>query len=65
MALRLHSGRRAQVPEGALRTPASALAKTAEQVAHERLTPAVLNHSYRCCSYGVAIASLEGIDVER
>src|SRR5688572_31201184 len=53
MALRVHSGRRAQVPERALRTPSSALTKTAERVAHERLTPAVLNHSYRCYSYGV------------
>ena len=59
------SGAETQVPERALRTPASAPANTAEQVAHERLTPAVLNHSYRCYSYGVAIASLEGIDVDR
>ena len=65
LALRLHSGRRAQVPERALRTPPSALTKTAEQVAHQRLTPAVLNHSYRCYSYGVAIAALEDIDVDR
>jgi hypothetical protein len=65
MALRVHSGRRAQVPERALRTSPSALTETAEQVAHERLTPAVLNHSYRCYSYGVAIAALEDIDVDR
>lgn len=65
MALGLHSGRRAQVPERALRTPSSALTRTAEQIAHQRLTPAVLNHSYRCYSYGVAIAALEDIDVDR
>jgi HD domain len=65
MALRLHSGRRAQVPEWALRTPPSALTKTAEQVACQRLTPTVLNHSYRCYSYGVAIAALEDIDADR
>jgi HD domain-containing protein len=65
MALRLHSGRRAQVPEGALRTPPSALTRTAEQVARQRLTPALLNHSYRCYSYGVAIAALEDVDVDR
>lgn len=65
MALRLHSGRRAQVPERALRTPSSVLTRTAEECARERLTPAVLNHSYRCYSYGVALAALEGIDVDR
>lgn len=65
MALRVHSGRRAQVPERALRTPSSALTETAEQVAHQRLTPALLNHSYRCYSYGVAIAALEDIDADR
>lgn len=65
MALRLHSNRRAQVPERDLRTPSSALTRTAEQVAHQRLTPAVLNHSYRCYSYGVVIAALEDIDVDR
>jgi hypothetical protein len=65
LALRLHSGRRAQVPERALRTPSSVLTRTAEQVAHERLTPAVLNHSYRCYSYGVTLASLEDVDVDR
>ena len=65
MALRVHSGRRAQVPERARRTPPSALTRTAEQVALQRLTPAVLNHSYRCYSYSVAIAALEDIDVDR
>jgi len=65
MALRVHSGRRAHLPERALRTPTSALTRTAEQVAHQSLTPALLNHSYRCYSYGVAIATLEDIDVDR
>jgi HD domain len=65
MALRVRPGRRAQVPERARRTPPSALTKTAEQVAHQRLTPALLNHSYRCYSYGVAIAALEDIDADR
>ncbi len=64
MALRVHSGRRARVPDRALRTPPSALTKTAEQVALQRLTPALLNHSYRCYSYGVALAALEDIDVD-
>jgi hypothetical protein len=65
MALRVHSGRRARVPERALSISPSALTRTAEQVAHERLTPAMLNHSYRCYSYGVAIAVLEYIEVDR
>jgi hypothetical protein len=64
MALRLDSGRRAQVSDRALRIPSSVLTRTAEQVAHERLTPAVLNHSYRCYSYGVALAELEASDVD-
>jgi hypothetical protein len=65
MALRVDSGRRAQVPERALHPSPSALTRIAEQVAHERLNAGVLNHSYRCYSHGVAIAALEGIDVDR
>ncbi|HWL36632.1 MAG TPA: HD domain-containing protein [Frankiaceae bacterium] len=65
MLLHLHSGRRAHLPERALRMPSSVLTKTAEQVAHERLTPALLNHSYRCYSFGVALAALEDVDVDR
>jgi hypothetical protein len=65
LALRIHSGRRAQVPDRALRAPSSVLTRTAEQVAHQRLTPALLNHSYRCYSYGVALADLEDVDVDR
>ena len=65
LALRIHSGRRAQVPEQALRTPSSVLTRTAERVARERLTPALLNHSYRCYSYGVAFADLETVEVDR
>jgi hypothetical protein len=65
MALRLHSGRRAQVSDRALRTPTSVLTTTAEQVAQERLTPAMLNHSYRCYAFGAALAELENVDVDR
>lgn len=65
MLLHLHSGRRAHLPERALRAPSSVLTKTAEQVAYEHLTPALLNHSYRCYAYGVALAALEGVDVDR
>jgi len=61
----VHSGRRTQVPERALRTPRSARTGTAERVASQCLSPAVLNHSYRCCSHGVAIAALEDVDVDR
>lgn len=65
MALRLHSGRRADVPAEALTAPVSVLTRAAEQAARERLTPAVFNHSYRCYSYGVALAALEEVDVDR
>jgi hypothetical protein len=65
MALRLHSGRRAQVPERALRAPSSVLTRAAEQVADDRLTPALLNHSYRCYGFGAALAAIEDLDVDR
>ena len=64
MALRLHSGRRARLPAKALLTPSSVLTRTAEHVARERLTPALLNHSYRCFRYGAALAALENVDVD-
>jgi hypothetical protein len=65
MLLRLHSGRRKQLPPRALLTPSSALTRAAEQQAQQRLSPAVLNHSYRCYLFGVALAAIEQIDVDR
>ena len=65
MALRLHSGRRAHVPPAAVRPPSSVLTREAERVAQERLSPALLNHGWRCFSFGAALAALERIDVDR
>jgi hypothetical protein len=65
MLLRLNSGRRTQLPDRTLRTPSSALTRAAEQLAQQRLSPALLSHSYRCYLFGVALGSLEQIDVDR
>jgi hypothetical protein len=65
MLLRLNSGRRAQLPARELRVPSTALTRAAETQAQQRLSPALLNHSHRSYLYGVALASLEHIDVDR
>lgn len=65
MLLRVNSGRRTGLPARALRTPSSILTHTAEQQAQQRLPAALLNHSYRCYLFGVALGSLEQIDVDR
>ncbi|MDQ1631493.1 MAG: hypothetical protein QOC80_1465 [Frankiaceae bacterium] len=65
MLLRLHRGRHAQLPRRALRTPASVLTRAAEEEARFRLSPALLNHSYRCFLWGVALGALDDIDVDR
>lgn len=65
MLLRLHPGRRAHLPERALRTPSSVLTRSAEQVANEQLSPPLLNHSYRCYLFGATLAALEDVDVDR
>jgi len=65
MALGIHSGRRAHIPPYGLRTPTSALTTTAEQEAARRLSPALLQHSYRTYLFGAAIGHLEQIDVDR
>jgi hypothetical protein len=65
MLLRVNSGQRTQLPRRALRTPSSALTRAAEQLAQQRLSPALLRHSHRCYLFGVALGSLEQIDVDR
>jgi hypothetical protein len=65
MALRLHSGRRNFVDPASLVPPDSALAKEADGVARDLLTPALLNHSRRAYAWGAAIAALEGITFDR
>jgi hypothetical protein len=65
MLLQLHRGRHAQLPGRALRAPVSVLTRTAEEEARLRLSPALLNHSHRCFLWGVALAALDDIDVDR
>jgi len=65
MALHVNSGRRAKIPERALRVPSSALTRAAADHAERRLTPALLGHSHRSYRFGVALASVEQIDVDR
>jgi len=65
MLLRLNSGRRASLPPDVFLRPSSILTRAAEETAQQRLSPALLNHAYRSYLFGVAVASLEGIDVDR
>jgi len=64
-ALRIGSGRRAVVPPAAVQIPRSVLTLAAEQEAERRLTPALLQHSYRSYLFGVAVGHLERLDVDR
>ena len=65
MLLRVNSGRRrARVAAGRLRRPDSVLTRAAEAEARRRLTPALLNHSYRTFAFGSALGALENLDVD-
>lgn len=62
--LRLGSGgRRAVVAPAPV--PDSRLARAAEGHAQQRLSPVLLNHSYRTYAYGTALGRLGGLDVDR
>jgi HD domain-containing protein len=65
MALRLHSGRRSAIDPASLVPPDSSLARDADVVAHDILTPALLNHSRRAYAWGAAIAGLRSIAFDR
>jgi hypothetical protein len=64
MLLRVNSGRRAPVT-GQRPSPDSVLTRAAEALARRRLSPALLNHSYRTYAFGAALAELEALDVDR
>ena len=53
----VNTGRRALVPAGRLRPPDSVLTRAAEAEARRRLTPALLNHSYRTFAFGSALGA--------
>jgi hypothetical protein len=65
MLAHLNSGRRADIDVAGLRPPTSTLASAAEQEARSRLSPALLNHSYRTYAFGAALGALADIDVDR
>jgi hypothetical protein len=64
MLARLNSGRRTQVAPAQLVPPSSALTRAALEQAQRRLTPALLNHSYRTFAFGAALGVLEGLTVD-
>ncbi len=65
MGLRLHSGRRSAIDPASLVPPDSSVARDADVVAHDLLTPALLNHSRRAYAWGAAIAALHRITFDR
>lgn len=65
MLVKLNSGRRAQVVPTQLLPPSSALTRAAEVQAHRRLSPALLNHSYRTFAFGAALGALENLVFDR
>jgi hypothetical protein len=64
MLARLNSGRRAQVAPSLLIPPSSAVTEAAVEQAQRRLSPALLNHSYRTYTFGAALGALEGLTVD-
>jgi HD domain len=65
MLLRVNSGRRAPVTVGQRPPPDSVLTRAAGALARRRLSPALLNHSYRTYAFGAALAERENLDVDR
>jgi hypothetical protein len=63
--LRVNSGRRAPVTIGHRPPPDSVLTRAAEALARRRLSPALLNHSYRTYAFGSALGELDNLDVDR
>jgi hypothetical protein len=59
MLARLNTGLRAQVDPAQLVPPSSALTQAAVAQAQCRLSPALLNHSYRTFAFGAALGALE------
>jgi hypothetical protein len=65
MLLRVNSGHRMRAVGGRPPAPSSVLTRAAENMARRRLTPALLNHSFRTYSFGAALGELEALDVDR
>lgn len=65
MLLRVNAGHRLRAAGGRPSAPSSVLTRAAEDLARRRLTPALLNHSFRTYSFGAALGELEALDVDR
>jgi hypothetical protein len=65
MLLRVNGGRRVTGMPGRRPRPDSALTRKAEALARHRLSPAMLNHSYRTYAFGTALGELDHLDVDR
>jgi len=65
MLLRVNSGRQTRVTGGRRPPPDSVLTRAAEVLARRRLSPALLNHSYRTYAFGAALGELDNLDVDR
>lgn len=65
MLARLNSGRRTQLAPSRMRAPSSVLTRAAEVQAKARLSPALLNHSYRTYAFGAALGALENLEFDR
>lgn len=64
-ALRLDRGRRRRLDVDELAPPSSILTRVAASHASSRLTPALLNHSFRTYAFGVALGLVDGRHVDR
>jgi hypothetical protein len=64
MLARLNSGRRVDIAPGRLTPPSSVLTRAAAEQARSRLSPALLNHSYRTFAFGAALGDLERVTVD-
>jgi hypothetical protein len=64
MAVRMHPGRNAHIPESRLAVPETALTRAARKVAEDVLTSTLLHHSYRTYCFGRALGELDGLQVD-
>jgi hypothetical protein len=65
MLAKLNSGRRAHVEPSRMRAPSSVLTRAAEVQAKRRLSPVLLNHSYRTYAFGAALGALGELEFDR
>ncbi|MEP6817077.1 MAG: hypothetical protein ABI873_16170 [Marmoricola sp.] len=60
----LNPGRRVHIAPGRLDPPSSALTRAAALEAGRRLSPAMLNHSYRAYTFGAALGSITDLEID-